>query len=136
MLEAFKSSLARDFEFHSSCPIARTAFPRAGRGILGGIGGHVVDGLRSMRQWIGRLLLGLSWLLLAMAELMLGLDGLLFGRAELSGWFILGGASMAGTLTVTAAEEIADWMASRRRNSTSKSVILLPPRCHAGLARH
>jgi hypothetical protein len=41
-----------------------------------------------------------------MAELMLGLDGLLFGRAELSGWFILGGASMAGTLTVTAAEEI------------------------------
>jgi len=59
-----------------------------------------------MRQWIGRLLLGLSWLL-AMAELMLGLDGLLFGRAELSEWFILGGASMAGTLTVTAAEEIA-----------------------------
>jgi hypothetical protein len=67
--------------------------------------------------------------------LMLGLDGLLFGRAEVSGWFILGGASMAGTLTVTAAEEI-DWMASRRRSSSSKSVALLPPRCHAGLARH
>jgi hypothetical protein len=74
--------------------------------------------------------------LVGMAELMLGLDGLLFGRAELSGWFILGGASMAGTLTVTAAEEIADWMASRRRSSSSKSVALLPPRCHAGLARH
>ena len=63
-----------------------------------------------------------------MAELMLGLDGLLFGRAELSGWFVLGGASMAGTLTVTAVE---DWIAFRSRSLASKSVVPLPPSCPA-----
>jgi hypothetical protein len=82
-----------------------------------------------MRQFLSAGLLAMAWLI-SMAELMLGLDGFLFDGpgAALSGWFILGGASAAGTLTVTAVE---DWIAFRSRNLRSKSVIPLPPRCPA-----
>jgi hypothetical protein len=68
--EAFKSSLARDFEFHSSADgfaATRTASCRAGRRILGGI---------VRRAAYISILIGL-WLF-SMAALMLGMDS--FGR--------------------------------------------------------
>jgi hypothetical protein len=80
----------------------------------------------AMRTILSTGLLAVVWLG-SVVELAFGLDDLLFLRPTgLSAWFIFGGASMAGTLTVTAVE---DWTAFRSRNSSSKSVALLPPRC-------
>jgi hypothetical protein len=81
-----------------------------------------------MRHILYATLLAIVWLG-SVVELAFGLDDLLFLRpTALSAWFIIGGASVAGTLTVTAVE---DWIAFRGRPTMSKSVISLPPSCPA-----
>jgi hypothetical protein len=77
---------------------------------------HVVAGL-PMRTILGLTLLGLSWAI-GMSMLMLALDDLLLGRLNL--WFLWAGAVIASTLTVTAAEDIADWIARRRAALTGE----------------
>jgi hypothetical protein len=79
-----------------------------------------------MRTIFGVALLGLSWAV-GMGALLIGLDDVLSG-ARLNGLFLWTGTVMTSTITVELAEEAANWMSK----SASKSVALLPPRCHAG----
>jgi hypothetical protein len=54
----------------------------------------------------------------SMAELVLGLSHL--GTRALAGWAIFGGASMAGTTSVTAAEDVAEWLGRRRGTAPNR----------------
>jgi len=70
---------------------------------------------------------GLAGAAVGMGALLSGLDDVLSG-ARLNGLFLWTGTVMTSTITVELAEEAANWMSK----SASKSVALLPPRCHAG----
>jgi len=67
--------------------------------------------------------------LVGMAGLMLGMDSLLhppfFPHALFAGGY------WAALCSVALAEELVEWLSQK----ASKSTALLPPRCHAGLAR-
>ena len=73
------------------------------------------------------ILIGL-WLF-SMAALMLGMDS--FGHPPFFPHPLLVGGYWAALCSVALAEELVEWLSQK----ASKFTALLPPRCHAGLAR-
>src|SRR5215472_6045389 len=102
--ETFKSSLARDFEFHSSADgfaATRTASCRAGRRILGGIDAqHAPSGVHQHSHWPLAFQHGGA----NARHGQLWASALLSARA--SRWWILG-SSMA------LAEELVEWLSQK-----------------------
>ena len=122
--EAFKSSLARDFEFHSSADgfaATRTASCRAGRRILGGIDAqHAPSGVHQHSHWP-----------LAFQHGGANARHGQLGHPPFFPHALLVGGYWAALCSVALAEELVEWLSQK----ASKSTALLPPRCHAGLAR-
>jgi len=65
-----------------------------------------------------------------MLALMLGMDSL--WHPPFSPQALFAGGYWAALSSVALAEELVEWLSQK----TPKSVVLLPPRCHAGLAHH